>query len=403
MDIKPKAKDMIKEILTNSYKEAFEAKDKGIPVGWASSVVVQELAETFGLPLLYPENHAAAVAAKGEGQTICEHAEKNGYSNDLCSYARINLAYADLKSIESINMPLPDFVIVTNNICNTLVKWYENLAKTLNIPYILIDTPFNNEYEPTQEIIDYIKAQIQEAIGQFEVISGKQFDEERFKEVMKISSEAGRLWNESMSLAQAKPSPMNGFELFNYMGVIVCARGKQKTVEAFKLLKEELEEKIANGVSSYKGEEKFRIMFDGIPCWPYLGHNVKTLNAHGINSTGSVYVNAWAIEYDVNDLDGLARGYSIICNNINLDRQVDIRAEIIEKYKCDGATFHNNRSCKVMDHMQYELQRRIEAKTGIPTIMFDGDQADPRNFAKAQFELRIQALKEVMEERKKGR
>ena len=42
---------------------------------------------------------------------------------------------------------------------------------------------------------------------------------------------------------------------------------------------------------------------------------------------------------------------------------------------------------------------------GVPSVIFDGDQTDPRLFSEAQYETRIQALAEMMAENKakKGR
>jgi len=56
-----------------------------------------------------------------------------------------------------------------------------------------------------------------------------------------------------------------------------------------------------------------------------------------------------------------------------------------------------------MDFRQFEVQRRVEAATGVPSVIFDGDQTDPRAFSLAQYETRVQALVEMMEERKKNR
>lgn len=58
------AMSMINKLLAQSYKEAWEAKEKGIPVGWSTSVFPQELVTAFDLPLCYPENQAAGLAAK---------------------------------------------------------------------------------------------------------------------------------------------------------------------------------------------------------------------------------------------------------------------------------------------------------------------------------------------------
>ena len=57
---------VINGLLARSYKEAWDAKEKGIPIGWSTSVFPQELVESFGLSLVYPENQAAGLAAKRE-------------------------------------------------------------------------------------------------------------------------------------------------------------------------------------------------------------------------------------------------------------------------------------------------------------------------------------------------
>ena len=60
-------------------------------------------------------------------------------------------------------------------------------------------------------------------------------------------------------------------------------------------------------------EEKFRVYWDGIACWPYLSHNLRTLKKQGINMVASSYGKAWAIEYE--DLDGMARAYCFASTN----------------------------------------------------------------------------------------
>ncbi|GAA0733301.1 (R)-2-hydroxyisocaproyl-CoA dehydratase subunit HadB [Clostridium oceanicum] len=402
-DEKKRAAKVINGILAKSYKDAWKAKEEGRPVGWATSVFPQELIEAFGLDVLYPENQAAGVAAKKESLSLCEAAESVGYSIDLCAYARTNFGLLEKGGSENLNMPKPDFICCCNNICNQVIKWYENIAKELDIPMIMIDTTFNNEDEVSENRIKYLRAQFEEAIKQLEKISGKKFDPKKLEEVMKISSENGKLWKYSMGLPSgAFPSPMNGFDLFTYMAVIVCYRGKKETTDAFNLLISELKENIKNKETSFRGEEKYRIMMEGIPCWPYIGYKMRTLSKYGVNMTGSVYPHAWALQYEVNDLDGMARAYSSMFNNVNLETMCKYRINSLIDGNCDGAFYHMNRSCKLMSFIQYEMERKVFEETGIPYAGFDGDQADPRNFSKAQFETRLQGLVEVMEERKKG-
>lgn len=402
MDQQRSAKQYLNQLLQDHYANARAAKQRGELIAWSASVAPQEFCETMGIQVVYPENHAAAIGARGGALDLLGVAEGNGYSHDLCSYARINLGYLEVQDCITENIPLPDLLICCNNICNTLLKWYENMASQLQIPLILIDLPYNHEYEVSQASVAYIKSQFNEAVKQLEHICGRPFDYERFSEVMRISGESARWWKKATDLAQAVPSPLNGFEVFNYMALIVCMRGKTECAEAFKMLANELEEKIARGEAAFPEGEKYRVIWEGIACWPYLSHTFKSLKSHGINMVCSTYPGIWSLIYEANDLDGMARAYSGVTNNCSLQRQIDLRTRLIRDFKCDGAIYHLNRSCKVMDLMQYEMERQIAAETGIPGVVFDGDQTDPRNFSKAQFDTRIQSLVEMMAVKKEA-
>lgn len=394
------AGEIIKELMDQHYEEAHEAKRKGELVGWAASNFPQELAECMGLPLIYPENHAAAVSAKKASMPYLEYAEGQGYSNDICSYARINLAFKDLKECEALPIPLPDYILCCNNICNCMVKWYENLSKELNVPLFMLDIPPNIEYSVTPARLEYIKEQFKMIIKQLEDLTGKTFSEERFKEVMEISSASGRAWKRAMKTLTATPSPMNGFEMFTYMAIVVCNKGRKETTDVLIKLAEELEERVKKGETSYRGEEKHRILSEGIACWPYLGHNMKTMNQYGINIVGAIYCDAFAKVYS--NLDEMAIAYAEVPNCVNLDREVESRVAIIKAHDIEGMLIHSNRSCKKWDGFMNEMERRIAKETGIPTASFDGDQSDPRIFSKAQYETRVQSLYEIMAQRKEA-
>ncbi len=403
MDQKVSSKDLLGQMLAKHYDDAIEAKKAGELVAWSTSIAPQELLETMGIKVVYPENHAAAIGARKCAQEFIDYSESGGYSTDLCSYARVNLGYMNIQESIAGNIPLPDFIFCCNNICNTVIKWYENIAKELNIPMILFDMPFNHTYEVPDHSVQYIRGQFDHAILQLEEISGRKFDHDKFKEVMKISSETAKWWKKATALAAAKPSPLNGFDLFNYMAAIVCMRGKQEGLDIFKLWAEELQGKIDRGEGPWKDtEEQYRVMWDGIACWPYLADTYKVLKKNGINMVTSTYPDSWTIVYDSDDLDGMARAYSSNYVNRNLEYGADNIVKIVKDFSLDGVVFHSNRSCKLMDFRTFEVQRKVHARTGVPSVIFDGDQTDPRAFSLAQYETRIQALKEMMEENKKA-
>ena len=392
---------MLRGIVEQHYKNAWEAKKRGEMVGWCASNFPQEIPETLGVPVVYPENQAAAIAAKGGGLRMCEHAENEGYSNDICAYARINLAFADLKDCEELNMPQPDFLLCCNNICNCMIKWYENLAHKLNIPIILIDIPYKNDYETDDDTAEYIKAQFDEAFRQLSAITGKPFSEERFKEVMEISLRSSRAWLKATDFCRYQPSPLNGFDLFNHMAVAVCARGKIEAAEAFEKLAEEYEQAVKDGTSTYKGEQRFRVLFEGIACWPYLRATFSPLRKNGVNVVATVYADAFGVIY--NNTMEMMKAYSYVPNCVSLERAVDMRVKVGRRTNIDGAIIHTNRSCKLWSGIMPEIERRLRAELGVPTVTFDGDQADPRNFSEAQYLTRIDGLCEIMQARKEAK
>ena len=183
------------------------------------------------------------------------------------------------------------------------------------------------------------------------------------------------------------------------MADIVTARGKVQAAEAFELLEKDLAEAVKNGETTTPFPEQYRVMFEGIPCWPKLPNLFKPLKANGVNVTAVVYAPAFGFVYD--DLDGMARAYYKAPNSVCIEQGVDWREGICRDNKVDGVLVHYNRSCKPWSGYMAEMQRRFTADLGVPCAGFDGDQADPRNFNEAQYATRVQGLVEAMEANKK--
>lgn len=404
METKLSSKQMLGQLLDEHYETALEAKENGKIVAWATSICPQELLETMDIDVVYPENHAAAIGARKDAMQFIQQAEGKGYSADICSYARVNMGYVDIKDSIAGNIPMPDLIFCCSNICNTVIKWYENLAKTLNIPLIMFDMPFNHTFDVPAHSIKYMRGQIEHAIAQLEEITGKKFDYDRLKEVMEISAGTAIWWRKATDLNINHPSPLNGFDMFNYMAIIVCMRGRKEGRDLFKLWYEELNEKVKNSQGPWKNqEEKYRVMWDGIACWPHLSDTYKVLKKHGVNMVTSTYPESWTIVYEKGDIDGMAKAYASNYANRNLEYGTNNVAKLVRDFDLDGIIYHSNRSCKLMDFRQYEVQRRIEAMTGVPSVVFDGDQTDPRTFSLSQYETRVQALIEMMEKNKEAR
>ena len=388
---------MLQDIVTDVYQAAWDAKKAGRPVGWSSSKFPCELAEVFDLAVVYPENQAAGIAARHDGERMCQEAENIGFDNDICGYARISLAYsAGVETTnESRRVPEPDFVLCCNNICNCMTKWYENIARMHNIPLIMIDIPYNNTVDVHDENVKYVRAQFDKAIKQLEELTGKKFDEKKFEQACANANRTAKAWLKVCDFLQYKPAPYSGFDLFNHMADVVTARATVAAGDAFELLAKDLEETVKKGETTTPFPEKYRVMFEGIPCWPKLPALFKPLKTHGVNVTAVVYAPAFGFVY--NNIDEMARAYYKAPNSVCIEQGVDWREGICRDNKVDGVLVHYNRSCKPWSGYMAEMQRRFTKDLGIPCAGFDGDQADPRNFNAAQYETRVQGLVEAME------
>lgn len=395
------AKFKLGKIAADAFTDAIAAKEAGKPVAWVSSNFPVEIPETLGLATVYPENQAAGIAARGAGERMCEVAEADGYSNDICAYARISMAYAKLKTCPEQEVAMPDVLLCCNNICNCMIKWYENLAIQLDIPMIMLDIPFNPDYEVPQSEVDYVAGQFWDAVHQLEDLFGLKWDDKKFEEVTGFSCTASRMWLDATAQAKYTPSPFNGFDLLNHMAVMVTARGKKESGEAMETL---LKEYIANhekGESTFRAEEKYRVMFEGIACWPYLRATSKGLKDRGINMVTTIYADAFGFDYS--SFNEMIAAYCSVPNAINLEKSRDKRVKLCKDNNVEGLLVHTNRSCKLWSGFMAEMSRQIGEECGIPVTSFDGDQADPRNFSEAQYDTRVQGLMEIMEQNKEAK
>lgn len=392
-----KGKELINTLVERYYERANTSKNNGEKVGWVTSNFPQEVIQTMDLCVIYPENHSATIAVKGLDKKYCFEAESVGLSNDLCSYAKVNLGYCLNQDKDDLKIPLPDYLLCCSNICHQLLKWYKYLEKKYDIPLVIIDIPYNTEYETDEIRYNYIKTQFYEAISDIEKITGNKFNEDKFKKVMEISNKSGNLWNKISDLLCDDTTSFFGTDLFNYMSIVVCQRGRKETVDALKVLYDELMNKNEKYKDKGKKISDYRILYEGICCWPGLMKLAVSFAEYGINMTSSIYTKAYGIEYKT--FEDMILAYTYVPNAVSIERARDMRINEINNKNLDGMFVHMSRSCKIWSGIMYEMINQIDERTKIPIVMFDGDQADRRCFSEAQYDTRLQGFYELLKEK----
>ena len=405
---KTRAGSHLTRLLFNSYMGMHTRAAEGAFVIWGAIIVPAEIFAGFeNVVFCAPESHAAVCAAKGVEAAQCLKAESLGYSIDLCSYARIDIGCISdgCRDSPTMGLPRPHLMVSNTNNCSLLVKWFDVHRRVMDIPHFILDVPFC--YGPQQEKDrDYILAQFSDLIRIVEKLSGQRFDRDRFYEASLNTASAMVDWKRFMACAENRPSGITVFDSFVQMAPFLIARGTPELAEHYRILADETESNIKQGIFPVPGE-KYRLLWDNIAPWHQLRKMSTRLAELGANIVAAPYTSCIGTRegsYDLLPFDGnndplwfLARIQNHSVCPQGMDLRLAAMGPVIEKLGIDGVVFASNRSCKVFSVMQMDEQRRVNDQYGIPTVMIDVDHADVRKFSEESVYVRLEALLERIE------
>jgi benzoyl-CoA reductase/2-hydroxyglutaryl-CoA dehydratase subunit BcrC/BadD/HgdB len=399
---KIKSVKRMKEIMTEYYIEAKTAEQTGKKVAWITSGGPVEPLIALDVIPVYPENHGAMIGAAKMGTDLCTKAEEMGYSQDLCSYATADIACATVNGGPIGGLPKPDMLVCCNNICGSVMKWYEIQARYFNVPLFILDTPFcHTEY--SREVKVYVHKQLESYLEFIETCCERRFDREKLEAVGKMSLEGQKLWQAVLDTSMYKPAPMSAFDAFFHLALIVTLRGTQTAIDYYRGLLDEMKTRIDAGIAAVPNE-RFRLLWDNIPIWFRTRWLSDKFAAHGACLVADTYTSAWCstMKYidEENFLDSMAEVYTRIYLNIGIDEMVESIIKMIGKYDVDGFVMHSNRSCKPYSFGQYDIQKIVRERRDIPTLMLEADIVDERAFSESQVETRIDAFMEMLNHHK---
>jgi len=363
------------------------------PLAWVTSGAPVEILRTMGIVCVYPENYAALVAARKQGAALCQIAETAGYSQDLCSYARIHLgSVLKPRGAPLGGLPRPDLLVACNNICGTVVKWYQELARLLDVPLFLLDTPFLYGGSDAGAIA-YARRQLDELVAWLEQVTRRRLDPHRLRRTVALAAQATSLWEEIRQMGRHRPSPLNVPDLFITMGPVVTVRGTPQAVAFYRTLRAELQERVRQGVAAVPGE-KLRLLWDNIAIWYRLYRFFRPFTERGACFVADTYTAGWSVRLGDDDpLTALARAYTTVFLNQDVGTRAHQIEEMVRTYGVDAVVMHHNRSCKPYSGIQPVLARALTAR-GIPVLMVEADMADPRAYAEEATRNRVEAFLE---------
>jgi benzoyl-CoA reductase/2-hydroxyglutaryl-CoA dehydratase subunit BcrC/BadD/HgdB len=348
---------------------------------------------------VYPENYGALCGARGAGADLCQVMENRGYSQDLCSYAKESLAaMVEPKRAPLDGLPKPDLLVCCTNICGTVLKWYEAVARHYQVPLFILDTPYIHEDHGAapEHALRYVEQQLGDYIAWLEQHTRRKLKPEKLRQAAEYASETTRLWREIRELCKARPSPLNAPDLFVNMAPVVTLRGTKEVVEFYRKLKAEVQERVAQGVGAIP-QERYRLLWDNIAIWPKLYRFYSLFADYGACFVVDTYTGGWAMTMGGGDpLASIARTYTEVFLNQSLRYRADRMAEMITDFGVDGFVMHSNRSCKPYSLGQYDIKRIVSGRTGAPGLVIEADHCDIRAYAEESIKARVQAFMETL-------
>ncbi len=376
-----------------------------------------ELFESFGFNLVLPEINGLQTAVRHVAEDYIDQAEGYGYATDVCGYVKADVGMQLRGGDHPMGrIPPPDIALQTN-VCNTYIKWGEIWERLYHIPTVTLDIPGSRAagrlpgrgHVDYENDLAYVRGQVDELVEACEQVSGRRFDQDRLVQAMTYANSMTRDWVRVLELNKSRPAVYNAVtDGTVYLGAVNALRGRVEGADYFRDVVEELEYKADRGLGT-PFDERHRLAFVGVPCYPIYRKFSEMFTQHGGIFVGSSYTwfasGGWSTgyEYDLaHPLDSLAEGL-LVTGRAAMDTMfhVDrVLADMVEPYGIDGIVFHAIKSCRTVSSGLADSRRAVLEQTDVNALLIDSDHMDPRVVAEAGMRNRVDAFFEGLETRR---
>jgi len=415
--VKSNSQNVQKEMITRNYDKMTSGKVKV-----ASTFVpgnLNELLMCFDIANNLPEINAIQNAMRKKSGEMIMEAERGGHSEDVCTYVKADIGMMAKGNIAPNGKPFrdPDLLLLSYTGCFTFMKWFELLREQYKCPTVMLHVPYAADGHATKNMRDYIVKQLkEEVIPTLEQVSGIKFDIDRLRGYLRKSAQAedDLVW--MLEQSKRKPSPIDCyFGGVYYMGPIFTAfRGTDECIEYYKLLRTEIEDRIAKGLCAQTpegdmAEEKYRLVVEGPPNWTSFRDFWKMFYEAGAVVVASSYTKVGGVyDYDnfrhdaENPLETLADYCLGVYTNRNLPTRVDMLARNVIEYEADGLLINSIKSCNSFSAGQLVMMREVEKLTGKPGAFVETDLVDPRYFSAANVKNRLESYFQMIDQKRRA-
>ena len=401
---------LVKAAVTNHWNNIRQAHAEGRPIAWGAGGMLL-LTDAMDIPTHFMGGYGAFCAGTGGGTMLLKAAEDAKFLPETCSYHRIHLG--DIHLIkqgalpeERWYLPPPDLITLVR-LCPEHSHYAEALYRQFKVPVISVEVPSLVSEDEFDYAVDFVEKQFWAAIPEVEKFCGKPFRWDRLSQILQWIKDAGTYRKECWDLAKNIPAPCTMMDFSASHGMILYGFGPHQ-VEFFRKLKEELEQRVAQGIAAVPGE-KYRLMWDSIIPWHNLRLLPSRMAATKTNFLMGRYIHEMIPHPEL--LDPEHPLHTIAEQNVRYWCPIMLPsssptggatwvANAIKDYHIDGLVMHNIRTCRIYTIGQQDVAMEMDERFNVPYVIIEGDMADPQFFSEAQFDTRLQALLETIDARR---
>ena len=389
---------LVPELRKKYYAQTLADSQAGGKVAWCSNNIPGEILDAMDITAVYLENYATVCASKRLSSAFCRAGERAGFSQDVCGYARIIMGYMaggdDLPEAPYGGLAKPGFLIVNSYSCDSRMGWFTTMARTLDLPLYVLDSP----YQPAGGCTDlenaaYTESQLRGLIAFLEEQTGAKLDPARLRERIELAAKANDIQAEIYEMRKHRPSPMSAGDAYTVVWPGMYLIGTPECDRFYEQLRAEMQERVAQRVGIVP-EERFRILWSGLPFW----YNMALMNYFedkgGVVAIENTYFRHLRSlpRQDPNPVRDMAlrstirRGYAA-----GIGERVALTVDIAREYGIDGVILSYNPSCRMLYILQPALKTALD-QAGIPTLTLECDMADERTYSEGQVKTRLDAF-----------
>ncbi|RKZ15251.1 hypothetical protein DRQ53_09545 [bacterium] len=375
----------LKEIVRGYFQDLEAAnRDPDRLVACCSGMGPVELVRAFGMTPYFPENHAALIGASRTSNSYIPRAMAEGFSQSIhsgmaCDVGAMLAGDSPLVSAYGIaGPPTPDLVIYSTNSGHNLIEWFDYYGSRFDIPVFGLHPPaVLGDIDRVD--IDAATQQMLRMAGRLEGVTGTSLDMDRLGEVVRNSARAATLWEEILELACSVPSPLTVFDLLIHFAPMVLMRGTPEDVEYYRILKEEVEERVAVKQAAVPGE-RFRFYWEGPPIWSAL----RSLSELFLERKVAVVASSFFTNFSLagldptNPIESMATAYMMVLPNRSASYKRNTLVTEFESYGVDAVVYHEGRTSPQYSNVRQGLEVQMSRRTGLPSLVIEADSHDMR-------------------------